>query len=133
MEAKEKMEMHIQDIFERGKRKSLEVVSFHSVLHSNCTFYPKRSSTLQVTTISTLLCAAISGVGCRKERLNSSKGMGAKMLTGKGGIPERPRDQWHIASLYKAHCTHYHSLLKENRTEFNLMGTQLDSFFAIKS
>lgn len=99
---KKKMEMNIPDIFQRGKRKSLEVGSFHSALHSNCTFYPKRSSTLQVTTISTLLCAAISGVGHRREKLNTSKGMGAKMLTGKGSIPKLPQDN----CIQKAYTRH---------------------------
>lgn len=40
-----KIEMNIQDIFQRGKAKPLEVGSFQSILHSNSTFYPKRSST----------------------------------------------------------------------------------------
>lgn len=96
---KRKMEMNILDIFQRGKAKPLEVGSFQGVLHPNCTFYPKRSSTSHITTISTLLNAAISGVEHRRGRLNTSKDTGAKMLTGKVSIHKCPRKQLHLENL----------------------------------
>jgi len=83
---KRKMEMNIPDISQRGKAKPLEVGSFHSVLHSNCTFYPKRLSTSHKTTISTRLNAAISGVEHRRGTLITSKDTGAKTPTAKASI-----------------------------------------------
>lgn len=85
-----KIEMNIRDIFQRGKAKPVEVGSFQSVLHSNCTFYPKRSSTSHITTASTQLSAPISGVEHRRGRSNVSKDTGPKMLIGKVSISIRP-------------------------------------------
>lgn len=82
--------MNTRDIFQRGKAKLLEVGSFESVSHSNCTFYPKRSSTSHITTISTLLNAAISGVEHRRGRSNMSKDTGPKIVTGKVSISKSP-------------------------------------------
>lgn len=78
--------MNILDVFQRGKAKALEVGSFHSILHSNCSFYPKRSSTSHITIVSTLHSAAISGVEHRRGRLTKSKDAGVKTLTGKVSI-----------------------------------------------
>lgn len=119
---KRKMEINILDIFQRGKAKSLEVGSFYSVLHSNCTFYPERSSTSHITTISTLLDAAMSRMEHRRGRLNTSKGMGAKMLTGKGSIPKCPQEQLHPEGL--AHCMDHLNLFMW-RTGVNLIQWEL--------
>lgn len=70
--------MNTQDIFQHGKAKLLEVGSFESVLHSNYTFYPKRSSTSHITTISTLLNAAISGWSTGEEDQICLKTQGQK-------------------------------------------------------
>lgn len=86
---KMKIEMNIRDIFQRGKAIPLEVGSFQSVLHSNCTFYPRRSSTSHIPTVSTgsmqlflgwstgeedQICLKTPGQKCSQEKGTSLKG-----------------------------------------------------------